>query len=185
MNLWVIIYSTKKKHLSNCRGIFSSVWVKFCVYVTDNVEDDLHLFVSARDTESSDNDSCCDPEDIIVEEEMLEDTNIEGERNTHADGATQDSHGHWMVKLLEFMLLAWQAVFKVSDYVFLALLQCIRQFMGSWDMVCELINSVSWLEESPRLYIPLGYDSPRVYLVIHLGHTDKSCLFWCYSISYH
>lgn len=131
--------------------------VKFYVYVTDNFDDeDLHLFVSARDTESSDNDSCCDPEDIIVEEEMLEDANIEGERNTHADGATQDSHGHWMVKLLAFMLLAWQAVFKISDYAFLALLQCIRQFMGSWDMVCELMNSVSWLEESPRLYIPLG-----------------------------
>lgn len=63
-----------------------------------------------------------------MEDEMLED-NIEEERNTHAGSATEGSHEHWMVKLLAFMLLAWQAVFKVSDYAVLALLQCIRQFI--------------------------------------------------------
>lgn len=72
--------------------------------------------MSATETESSDNDSCCDPEDIIVEEEMLEDTNIdanvEGERNTLADGATEDRHGQWMVKLLAFMLLALASCFQ-------------------------------------------------------------------------
>lgn len=141
--------------------------------VTDNFEDDedLHLFLSATDTESSENNSCCDPEDIIVEDEMLDDSNNDGEGNTHADSATEGSHGHWMVEVLAFMLLAWQAVFKVSDYAVLALLQCIRQFiwlLGHGLQVptqCELAGRIPKTLYSLRKWSNIRRDNFCQYVV--------------------
>lgn len=78
-------------------------------YFTDDIEDeaDFKLLLSASDTESSDNDSCFDQEDM-VEEEVLEDTDTE---DTFTEVDSEDNHQNLVVKRFAFMLLAWQAVF--------------------------------------------------------------------------
>ncbi|XP_051955466.1 uncharacterized protein LOC127624673 [Xyrauchen texanus] len=95
------------------------------------MREDFELFMSASDSESSDEDGYYDQADSFMEEDQLEDTDIFGEENMDADGfrVTEDSPEHLMLKLLAFMLLAWQAVFKISDRAIFALLRCIRQLI--------------------------------------------------------
>lgn len=85
----------------------------------------LKLFLSASDSESSE-DSQCDQEDIL-EEEMLDDTVTE---DTQVDSEKDDQH--LVIKLFAYMLLAWQTLFKVSDGAQFALLRCLKHVFSYW-----------------------------------------------------
>lgn len=79
----------------------------------------------------------------ILEEETLDDTGIE---DAEVDN---EKHGqHLIGRLFAFMLLAWQAVFKVSDNAVFALLQCTKHMIFlighilRVDTLCELAGRI-------------------------------------------
>ncbi|XP_077102314.1 uncharacterized protein LOC143753644 [Siphateles boraxobius] len=60
-----------------------------CTLQDDNDDEDFELFLSASDTESSDEDGYYDQADSFMEEDQLEETDIFGEENMDADGVNQ------------------------------------------------------------------------------------------------
>ncbi|XP_077050070.1 uncharacterized protein LOC143696996 [Siphateles boraxobius] len=144
-----------------------------CTLQDDNDGEDFKLFLSASDSESSDEDGYYDQADSFMEEDQLEETDIFGEENMDADGfrVTEDSPEHLMLKLLAFMLLAWQAVFKISDRAIFALLQCIRQLI--WLMghilcvntLCGLAGKIPKTLYSLRKWTNICRDSFSKFVV--------------------
>ncbi|XP_056106492.1 uncharacterized protein LOC130084975 [Rhinichthys klamathensis goyatoka] len=144
-----------------------------CTLQDDNDDEDFELFLSASDSESSDEDGYYDQADSFMEEDQLEETDIFGEENMDADGfrVTEDSPEHLMLKLLAFMLLTWQAVFKISDRAIFALLQCIRQLI--WLMghilcvntLCGLAGKIPKTLYSLRKWTNICRDSFSQFVV--------------------